>query len=299
MKEPLFLVLLICILTACEKEVHIPIEYTEPKLVVNGLFNTDSLWEVEISASQYIYDSGTIPLINDAAVTITNSTGNTITLLNQGDGLYNSATEKPQTGQVYSINISHANYENASSSNQLPGELQVSNIELQDQTMVSGEQFRKISITFQDSPDPDFYMIRIVGGFWVETYDSLGMPDSSLIPYPMWVFSQSPAVENSNPNNMQPTIIFKDELFNSTQYTIDLLVEEYVFGGEKENIKDIYISISKISEEYYWYEKSYLAYVSSQNNQFFSQPVQVYTNIENGLGIFAGFSTQTDTINIP
>ena len=299
MKEPLFLVLLICILTACEKEVHIPIEYTEPKLVVNGLFNTDSLWEVEISASQYIYDSGTIPLINDAAVTITNSTGNTITLLNQGDGLYNSATEKPQTGQVYSINISHANYENASSSNQLPGELQVSNIELQDQTMVSGEQFRKISITFQDSPDPDFYMIRIVGGFWVETYDSLGMPDSSLIPYPMWVFSQSPAVENSNPNNMQPTIIFKDELFNGTQYTIDLLVEEYVFGGEKENLEDIYISISKISEEYYWYEKSYQAYVSSQNNQFFSQPVQVYTNIENGLGIFAGFSTQTDTINIP
>ena len=299
MREPLFMALLICILTSCEKEVHIPIEYTEPKLVINSLFNTDSLWEVEISASQYIYDFGTIPLINDAAVTINNSTGNTITLVNQGNGLYTSGTEKPQTGQVYSINVSHTNYENASSTNQLPGELQVSNIELQDQTMVSGEQFRKISITFQDSPDPDFYMIRIVGGFWVETYDSLGMPDSSLIPYPMWVFSQSPAVENSNPNNMQPTIIFKDELFNGTQYTIDLLVEEYIFGGEKENIKDIYISISKISEEYYWYEKSYQAYVSSQNNQFFSQPVQVYTNIENGLGIFAGFSTQTDTINIP
>jgi len=299
MRESLFLALLLCILTACEKEVHIPIEYTEPKLVINSLFNTDSVWEVEVSASQYIYDSGTIPLINDAVVTITSSGSGSVSLTNQGNGLYTSATEKPQTGQVYTIEVTHPNYQNVRSSNELPGVLQIQNMEIQDQTIVSGEQFRKISITFQDSPDPDYYMIRIMGGFWDWTYDSLGILDSILIPYPMWVFSQSPAVENSNPNNMQATTIFKDELFNGTQYTIDLLVEEFFFDGVKENIEEIYISISKISEEYYWYETSYQAYVSSQNNQFFSQPVQVYTNIENGLGIFAGFSNQTDTLQIP
>ena len=300
MKKTLFLLLSTGLFLSCEKEVHIPIEYTESKLVVNGLFNNDSLWEVEISASQYIYDNGPIPLIDDASVSITNSAGNTITLLNQSAGIYTSASEKPQTGQEYTINVSHGNYKNASSSNQLPGELVILNMDWQQQTVVDGEVYRKINITLQDSPEDDYYMIRIAANYWIEVWNPVTWQvDSVFGYYPLRFMTQSPAVENINPKDEVSSINFTDNLFNGSQYTIDLLLNDYYFDGGKEEIEVIYISTSKISKEYYWYLTSYQAYISSQNNQFFSQPVQVYTNIENGLGIFAGYTTKTDSIIIP
>jgi len=299
MKRFLCLFILPLLWVSCEKEVNIPIEYTDPKLVVNGLFNTDSLWEVEISTSQYIYDNSSIPLMDDAQVTITASTGSSFALTNQGNGLYTSQVEKPQTGEVYTIDVSHSNYVNVRASNELPTEISIQNIDWQQQSVVSGELYRKINITFQDGPGDDYYMIRLAATYWDLGYDTLtGQLDSVLVHYPLYFFSQSPAVENGSANDPQPSITFKDDLFNGSQYTIDLLVEEYLFTEEKEGMEAIQISTSKISEEFYWYETSYQAYLSSRDNKFFTQPVQVYTNIENGLGIFAGYNTRIDSIQI-
>ena len=299
MRRILCLFIMPLIWVSCVKEVDIPIEYTDPKLVVNGLFNTDSLWEVEISISQYIYDNSSIPLIDDAQVTISASTGNSFALINQGNGLYTSQVEKPQTGEVYTIDVSHSNYVNVRASNQLPTEIAIQNIDWQQQLVVSGELYRKINITFQDGPEDDYYMIRLAATFWELEYDPLtGQKDSVLVRFPLYFFSQSPAVENGSANDPQPSITFKDDLFNGSQYTIDLLVEEYLFTEEKESLEAIQISTSKISEEFYWYETSYQAYLSSRDNKFFTQPVQVYTNIENGLGIFAGYNTKIDSIQI-
>ena len=74
------------------------------------------------------------------------------------------------------------------------------------------------------------------------------------------------------------------------------LLADYFFSEEKESIETIYISTSSISQEYYWYETSYQNYMNAQGTGFFSQPVQVYTNIQNGLGVFAGYSTRIDSI---
>lgn len=299
MRKILYLLILSLVWVSCEKEVDIPIEYTEPKLVVNGLFNTDSLWEVEVSISQYIYESGSIPLIDDASVTITNSAGSSFSLINQGSGLYTSLTEKPATGEVYTLNVSHSDYDNVSSSNQVPADIIIQSMDWQQQVVVGGDVYKKINITFQDGPEEDYYMIRLAASYWDLEYNPLtGQLDSALSFYPMYFFSQSPAVENGSANDLQPSITFKDELFNGNQYTIDLLVDEYYFNGEKETVESIQISVSKISEEFYWYETSYQAYIASRNDKFFTQPVQVYTNIENGLGIFAGYSTKSDTIPV-
>jgi len=296
------IIILVLFLVACEKEVKIPIEYTTPKLVINALFNTDSLWDVEISASRYIYDTNPIPLIDDAVVIILDSEGNNFELTNQGEGIYTSSTEKPQTGKTYSIEVNHDNYENARSTNKLPGEIIIDNIEWHEEVYVSGDLFRKINVTFQDSQEKDYYLIRMSGAFWEEIIDPLtGLSDSGLVIHPIYFFSQNAAVEEINSHSSQSSISFIDELFNGDQYTIDLLLYEFYFNnqpGWEVGLESIYISLSKISEEYYLYQKSYQKYQNSSGNTLFSQPTQVYTNIENGLGIFAGYSNSVDTINL-
>ena len=126
------------------------------------------------------------------------------------------------------------------------------------------------------------------------------------VPY---FFSQDAVVDNPDTKMRPEAISFTDEIFNGSQYTFDFLIEEYYFGSSKSlsgdgyeddetwEFESIYISMSRVSQEYYWYENSYQAYLFSYDNMF-SQPVQVYTNIENGLGIFAGYSSRVDTISV-
>ncbi len=287
---------------SCEKEVHIPIEFTKSKLVVNALFNTDSLWNIEISASKYIYDTTEIPLINNAQVTVTNSKNNNIVLTNQGNGIYTSLTEKPEIGELYTLEVSHNDYENVSASNQLPGGIAIQNIGWGQQEFLNGELYRKINLTFQDNPEKEYYLIRVSGTFWEKKKDSItGKIDSILVRHPMDFVSQNASVTDLNSKMDYNSISFTDDLFNGNNYTFDILLSDYYFTGvygKEDIVQTIYISLSRISKEYYWYETSYQAYLNSNEGKFFSQPVQVYTNIENGLGIFAGFSTTIDTINI-
>lgn len=302
MQRFIYFILLISVLVSCVKEVHIPIEYTQPKLVVNGLFNTDSLWDIEVSASKYIYDTAAIPLINDAQVIITNSAGNSILLINQGNGIYASLTERPEIGEVYSIEVSHSDYDDVSSSNQLPGEINIAHIDWDQQAIVAGDFYRRIDISFQDGPDKDFYMVRVKGIFWEYIYneETWEIEDSALIMYPIEFFSQNAAFDNSSSKITPTSISFTDEIFNGSLFTFDILIDDDYFSDEEDEkmkIQSIYISMSKISQEYYWYETSYQAYLSAQYNMF-AQPVQVYTNIENGLGIFAGYSTTIDSLII-
>ena len=60
-------------------------------------------------------------------------------------------------------------------------------------------------------------------------------------------------------------------------------------------IQTIYLTISRVSKEYYWYQSSYSNYLQTSGDPF-AQPVQVYTNINNGLGVFAGYSASKDSI---
>ena len=46
-----------------------------------------------------------------------------------------------------------------------------------------------------------------------------------------------------------------------------------------------------MSEDYYKYQKSYIKQVVNQKNPFASV-IEVYSNIQNGVGIFAGYNRQ-------
>jgi hypothetical protein len=55
--------------------------------------------------------------------------------------------------------------------------------------------------------------------------------------------------------------------------------------------------LRSISKEYYDYQTSLNEYWNADGNPF-AQPVQVFTNIENGFGIFAGFGKSSDTLRL-
>ncbi len=99
---------------------------------------------------------------------------------------------------------------------------------------------------------------------------------------------------NNNSNNdyfSRAQICFSDIQFNGRSESFDAY---YPIYSEFDSTK-IYAQLISISAEYYKYIKSIVLYKSSNDN-LFSEPVQVYSNVQNGFGIVLGRSKFTVSI---
>jgi len=77
----------------------------------------------------------------------------------------------------------------------------------------------------------------------------------------------------------------KDVLLFASYYTV------MNKGGNTDYTEEYWIEAVTMSEDYYKYQKSYINQVNNISNPFASSN-EVYSNIENGVGIFAGYSKQ-------
>jgi len=83
-------------------------------------------------------------------------------------------------------------------------------------------------------------------------------------------------------NYYYDSAVFKDDLFENSQASIRFKTD---FWEEEVDYK---LQLIRSSREYFDYHQSYRAFQNSGGP--FSQPVQVYTNIDNGIGVFGGYS---------
>ncbi len=79
------------------------------------------------------------------------------------------------------------------------------------------------------------------------------------------------------------TLLFSDETFNGKEKTVRVYYhhEEYT---------QVAAVLRSITREYYLFLKSFDAYLATEDNPF-AEPVEVFSNVENGFGIF-GLSVQ-------
>ena len=87
--------------------------------------------------------------------------------------------------------------------------------------------------------------------------------------------------------------LFDDEMFNGTEKEISIDFFDYKsFWFEEEGIEVQFIlELTSVSESYYTYIRSLRAHYDNQDQFIFAgEPVQVFTNIENGLGVLGSMS---------
>jgi hypothetical protein len=92
-------------------------------------------------------------------------------------------------------------------------------------------------------------------------------------------------------------LIFTDAIFNNKNYEISgtATTYSYPFGDfdrtDEENLildtTHLYISMHHLSPELYKFHSSYATKLDNEND-IYSEPTPVFSNIENGLGIFGG-----------
>ncbi len=296
---PIFLILSALTLSNCTKEIEFDAQDIAPRIVVNSLFTNDSIWSAHISRSVGVLETTSYTTIDNASVNIFDDNANLVTTLtHQGDGLYTSPTGiTPQANQSYTIEASASGYESVNASNSIPSAVPIYQLDTVTSTNSDGETILEATITFQDPPNiSNYYMLEVfVTGMYYDEWEQ----DSIEIREPLQISCDDINVETVNRfnfggfENTYLYLMLKDQNFDGENYSLTFSVINYAELKEMDLFGEI--RLVNTSEEYFNYLKSFNMYQRTINNPF-ATPVQVYSNVNNGMGIFAGGTLTSWTV---
>lgn len=279
------------ILGACEKEIKLKEEEIEPRIVVNSLFEAgDTIW-VDLSESRNILYEGTLPKISGADAKLLDGNGAVIgTFVMEEEGRYYTTDVYPVAGSRYGISVSAAGLKPIKASSETPASI----TEVTVDTTNTGSDKIEFKIQFtDDGSQKNYYGITIAHhGFYDDgTGELTEYIDSYFSTKEFYVANRNTDIDGES---FAQEFFFDDDIFNGQ--TINFTGTRYYFGLEP--LGDFFVvTVKSMSEDLYKYKLSYLKYLEADGSPF-AEPVQVYSNVEDGFGIFGGASFVSDTIYV-
>lgn len=283
-------VFLSLLVVSCQKELDFKDEYKEPKLVINSVLESGKTVKVSITSSLTILSNKDFESVENVDVRLLNGNDELIEQLMMDTSGYYIGTTVIAENTKYKIVAEHSNYNKVSAEVLVPVKPIVNSIDTQTTFSTVNLSGKKFTINISDNATTeDYYMIELVSSWY--QYDSQipGKIDSFLVKDLAWLYSQNIAIENSSNQFFGGLrILLRDDIFNGKNYKIEVTADAYLFG--ENNTDSSLLRISKISTETFNYFSSIYKYNQATGNPF-ANPVQVYSNIENGFGIFGGTGT--------
>jgi hypothetical protein len=136
--------------------------------------------------------------------------------------------------------------------------------------------YREFTLVMSDSGQAGYYRI--------EAYQRL-RGTAIIPPYPLEVGSDDILVSAGGGEQFKTSLLFSNESFFNTDRSIDVSV----YGVDPNSGMEIVFKLTKLDLSSYLYDVTLENY---QNNSGpFTQPVTVYSNVENGLGVVCAKSS--------
>jgi hypothetical protein len=325
-KNYIFIWLLsLIVLISCEEIIDFKGADTEPKIVVYSIIHPDSIFKVQIGVSypvtEWDYEPSQLP---NALVKVfkngeLHETLHYVTPIGEDLPYYRnpfstfiSPSYKPVPGNVYSIEVSLSGYSTAISFAELPEKINIISFDTISIKEVVDEYYEmhylQTSIRFQDPPGKEnFYRVRVIqqqGTYnwnkelpYVDTIPIIVSPfyEGMFEPDPIMLPNQDNELFGSSESNRYG--IFTDELIAGKEYELKIKMYHQHISIEHKEFAHYTIDFQSISKEMYIHLRS-LAAQKNTEWDIFSEPVIVYSNILNGLGLFGAFESNAFTIKI-
>jgi hypothetical protein len=271
--------LLLMILSSCEKEAYISIPDEANKPVLNLLMNKDSVMMARLTLSSRLAPPWQLPEMENAIVYMFENDvfKEMLTPVERIGGTYYMSTTVPRVGATYRIHAAASGYPTIMGSDYIPDTVRVG--ELKMSITQTGDDTRKMSISVQLHDDPaiqNYYRIRI---YQINEYvDANGNGHrQKLLQY---FESEDGGLPIFN-NDVQSEFYTTDALFNGRS-------PKFVFRANSySDVQKMVVQITSLTPSSYNYLNSvYMA--QWKNEDGLSEKVIVYNNIINGLGIVGG-----------
>jgi hypothetical protein len=273
----------------CELVVDVDVPFEQSSLTLNTYFTPDSVWSAYVTSNRHILEDGPFQPVNNARIIVYEEGTPIDTLVKTDDGLYQSDTGKPTAGKNYNLTADAPGYGSISAESALPLPVQMVNATFSEIKSEHNQDFR-IKIRIKDPVEKNYY--QVICEREHEYYDFV-TETIKTIRDRMFLRSEDPIVQSDN-EEYSNVVIFDDVLFNGKE--IDFTFDATLYTGA--GLASTTLILRTLSEDYY----KYVLTSSLQRNTSgdpFAQPVNVHNNIQNGFGIFAGYSTNTYTESKP
>lgn len=304
MKKYILFILMIVSILACNKTLDFDDEGYANQIVVNSTISTNSYF------TSYISKSRSILTRNQSATPVEGSMdlyedGTLIRQFPTQLGAFSATDITPKAGSTYRMVIT-AEGKKLEAETMIPNKVEVLSV---DTTSVkSSNNLRNIIIKMKikDPEGDDYYRIVYMRETISYIQDNKGARKYYKSYNQSGIASDDP-VFKSVYNNFGDEIIngpgndyniFPDTYFNGKEYSIKFSTTPGYYGNTYSYYSygtPIYerneIHVQKLSKDLYNYLK-YLKLYNFYHDNPFAEPVPVYSNVKNGIGIFAGFNDE-------
>jgi hypothetical protein len=270
------------ILGSCEKDAQIYLPKGETKMVVNAGITADSLLKIFIGKTTPLFNNTSTKYI-DNATPFLYVDGEIVTLNNIGKGYY-VATEKAQMGSFYDVELFEEGFPTVSASTYVPNYPTLGNISARKATY-EGDAVIQVTAEIIDTADTeDYYILEVREKGSYSSYSNIGITTKDF------------DCENSLDGVYEAQLLFQDRNFNGNTKSIifSFLDNGYISGANNATLE---VVLKRCTEEFWEYKRTYYLYMQTVDIPVV-QPVQVFTNVTNGVGIFGGYTSVTKSISI-
>lgn len=279
----LFIIPIICSIHSCTKEIDLELPEREPKIIVHGYLAPNAQVEVKLGMSIPYTSNNVTQEITNAEVLLDDQSGQTYELV-YNDSLDAFVADEHITilpGNNYELIVDVPSYNSIYAETKVPSKVEIDSISHYPVTS-NFQALERYEITFFDPPNANnYYFFYTIGG---GNYNHFYSDDPLL----QW-------------NSVQKDyIVFSDETIDGQSYTIIL---DHFFNSED----SVSFYLQTLSPDMYYYFKS--IDIQHNLNDFplenvelnipIAQPMQVYTNMENAIGIFGAYNSEVKTLPTP
>ena len=306
-----FVSVILTVLISCETIVEIDLPEKEPVITVNSLFVPftppyPQQFKVELTSSVPILDTSNYKtIIPDATVYLFENNEIIDTLEYIDTAEYYVSSVFPQTGKNYRLEVSKAGFNNVTCSDIVP-----ERVCFDTATVINyggldsnGEPFSEITLSFSDPAGVvNYYEIAVSRAGSYNDYFYLSANDEIITSE-----SYYPSILMFDARRPQ-FLPYNDIKINETPKELKIFyMPPYmkIIDGNNEstyiNSHIIDIHFRSVSENYYKFRTSYLQHLNNKRGDGLfgmNEPINVYTNVENGYGIFAGYQEDIITLQV-
>jgi len=281
-------VVFIALFSACEKSEKIDKFPIEPsKLVLNGTVINGEFLSVNVSKSLPSIDNADNNFIDDAEVFFYEDNEPLSTVLFTGSGNY-TVNHKAGLGKTYRVEVFLPRYKAVVASTAIPEavDLDIISHRIIDSGSF-GDSYRSLYI---NQANIDIRVESLSGGAYLKLLPKINVYSDGIV-----VKTESIFISNISDGNLVNGSIYLNPNETSSNEVYDISMDYraylrfFLSGSGNVAFDSITLAFSAYgySEDLYKYDLTRSHFFESQGNPF-ADPVQIYTNVEGGFGIFGG-----------
>lgn len=290
--------ILIMLQTSCTKELPLDQDDIDRKLVMSGFLKNGSWLQVRMSGNFGLIEDTSGHNISDAVIVVYRDGLLVDDLDPVGNGVY-ELKEPVVGGGKYILRASHSSFAKVTGSTTIPLDIDVTFPD----SLKPENGYPTLPVTLNDGDEENYYLIRIRGmnqkivrdsftQLPIDSVDQLVTLDLISVEK---IFDSDQEVSTSRIGFES----FSDRFFNGEElkFQIRLSPDQLIATSVQTRTDKVILEVRSVSEEYYRFVRSYELAKPIYGGPFGSFQ-SIYSNIENGYGILAGYSGITDTLSI-